>query len=130
VEKALGIGGLFFRSKDPAALGAWYRDHLGFELTPWGGVVFPLRHEEDRGGACVVWSPFKADTSYFGSSDNAFMLNVRVRDLDAMRKQLIDSGCNVDEKVDVSDHGKFGWVTDPEGRRIELWEPPEKHPGS
>ena len=124
MEKVLGIGGVFVRSKDPAALAAWYRDNLGLDITPWNGAVFPLRHDDDRGGARVVWSAFKGDTEYFGAPENSFMLNFRVRDLHAMRAQLLAKGCNVDEKVDESDFGKFGWVTDPDGRRIELWEPP------
>jgi len=130
VEKVLGLGGLFFRARDRAALAAWYRDHLGLEVDDaWFGAVMPLATEDDPPGSCVVWSAFAEDTEYFGDRDRQFMVNFRVRDLDAMLAQLRAAGCDVDETTEKSDYGHFGWVTDPEGNRVELWQPPAFRPG-
>ena len=118
MERVLGIGGTFFRSREPDALGAWYADNLGIELTEWGGAVF-LATEDDA----TVWSLFPASTEYFGSSDQQAMLNYRVRDLDAMLAQLRAAGAVVDDEVQEDANGRFGWATDPEGNRFELWEP-------
>jgi predicted enzyme related to lactoylglutathione lyase len=119
MEQALGIGGVFFRVRDPDALRAWYAQNLGIELTPWGGHVF-LAAEGD----VTVWSLFPAETEYFGSRDQQTMVNYRVRDLDAMRAQLRAAGAEVDDSVQEDENGRFGWATDPEGNRFELWEPP------
>ena len=128
-EKVLGIGGVFVRAKDQAQLAQWYRDHLGINVDPgWHGGVFPLKSPDDREGAYVVWSAFPQNTEYFGSSTQASMINFRVRDLDAMLTQLREHGCQVDEKVERSEFGAFGWVTDPEGNRVELWQPPDTPP--
>lgn len=124
MERVLGIGGIFFKARDRAALGAWYRDHLGVPLEEaWGGAVFPWRAEEGVEHH-TVWSPFEEDTTYFAPSEKPFMINLIVRDLDAMRAQLLAGGCEVDERVEESEFGRFGWVMDPEGNRIELWQPP------
>lgn len=129
MEKVLGIGGVFIRAKDRQALARWYGDHLGLDIDEqWWGAILPLRSEHDRGGAHTVWSSFGNDTTYFGRPENAYMVNFRVRDLHAMLAQLRAADCAVDEKVEESDFGKFGWVTDPEGNRVELWEPPDSAP--
>jgi predicted enzyme related to lactoylglutathione lyase len=119
VERVLGIGGVFFRARDPAALGAWYAEHLGIELEDFGGSV--LRAAD---GDITVWSPFPADTDYFGPSGREGMINYRVRDLDAMLEQLRAAGVEVDERVEEHEYGRFGWATDLEGNRFELWQPP------
>jgi len=123
-EKVLGLGGCFHKVKDPAALAAWYRDALGLELKNFGGPTFmamyPLK-TEDPGK--LVWTLFPESSNYF---PGPVMFNFRVRDLEAMLAQLRAFGANVDSKVEASDFGKFGWVTDPEGNRVELWEPPAK----
>lgn len=122
MKRVVGVGGIFFKAKDPAALNAWYEKHLGMKFEPWGGVVF-----QDGPGAApgtTVWSLFKADTQYFAPSTAPFMINYRVDNLDALLEALRAEGCQVDEKVDKSELGNFGWVMDPEGNRIELWEPP------
>ena len=121
MEKVTGIGGIFFKARDPEKLTAWYREHLGVPVEN-GYVVFTTK---DDPGPCTTWSAFKQDTTYFAPSDKPFMVNYRVRDLDKMLAQLRAAGCAVDEKVDEYDYGKFGWVMDPEGNRIELWEPPK-----
>ena len=116
VEKATGIGGVFFRARDPEALAAWYHDHLGIDTEegkPW----------EQQGGL-TVFAPFDEATDYFGRREQQWMLNFRVSDLDAMLDQLRGTDVPVDEAIEVMDGiGRFGWATDPEGNRFELWEP-------
>lgn len=129
MERVLGIGGVFVRAKDREALATWYRRHLGLEIDEtWWGAILPLRHADDRDGAYAVWSAFPHDTDYFGARTNGFMVNFRVQDLHAMLAQLRDAGCDVADAVEESDFGKFGWVSDPEGNRVELWEPPDATP--
>jgi len=125
MERVMGIGGIFFKATDKVALGAWYRDNLGVAVEEaWGGANFSWKENNPHGDAHTVWSPFASDTGYFAPSTKGFMVNFRVRDLHAMLDQLRANGCDVDDKVEASDYGKFGWVMDPEGNRIELWEPP------
>jgi glyoxylase I family protein len=118
-QRATGIGGIFFKARDPKALAEWYREHLGIEMfageegAPWW----------TEAGVTVV-SAFPADTDYFGRPDQAFMVNFRVPDLDAMLAQLREAGVAVVDEVQVMEGiGRFSWATDPEGNRIELWEP-------
>jgi predicted enzyme related to lactoylglutathione lyase len=129
MERVLGIGGVFIGASDPALLAAWYRDNLGVEVDDtWGGASFPLSHPSDVGGAHVVWSAYADTTTSFGSPTPRFVINYRVSDLEAMLTQLRTNGCAVDDREDHSAYGDFGWVTDPEGNRIELWQPPEQYP--
>ena len=116
MERVLGIGGYFLRSTDPAKLGAWYRDCLGLDVDEHG-----LWHQ---GARPTVFATFASDTDYFGSRSQQSMLNFRVRDLDAMLAQLRANGADVTEEIqDMEGVGRFGWVTDPEGNRVELWQP-------
>lgn len=124
MERVQGIGGIFFKAKDPKALALWYSEHLGLELEGWGGSQFVWSQHDHDGRAATIWSPFAADTSYFGPGPQQFMLNFRVASLDRMLAQLREAGVAVDERVERSEHGHFGWCTDPEGNRVELWEPP------
>jgi predicted enzyme related to lactoylglutathione lyase len=124
MERVTGIGGVFLRAQDPAALNTWYAEHLGIPGDPGAGEVW----QQEAGP--TVWSGFEADTDYFGRRDQAWMVNFRVRDLDAMLAQLRAAGAAVDEKVEEYDYGRFGWATDPEGNRFELWEPERPAPGS
>ncbi len=118
MERVVGIGGAFFRARDPERLRAWYAEHLGLELEDWGGQVFSAAD-----GDVTVWSTFSSESDYFPRKQ-AWMLNYRVRDLDAMLAQLRAAGVEVDEKVDEEDpNGRFAWAVDPEGNRFELWEP-------
>jgi predicted enzyme related to lactoylglutathione lyase len=120
MERILGIGGVFFKARDPKALAAWYREHLGVSIEPeqtYGAFASAAAGEQ------VVWSVFPADTSYFGPGPAPFMVNYRVRNLDAMLAQLRAAGAQVDDRVEDTDYGRFGWATDPEGNRFELWEP-------
>ena len=129
MHKILGIGGVFIRFRDRDATARWYRDHLGLDLQEaWWGAQLPLRHPDDKATARVVWGAFPPDTTYFGAQGNQVMVNFRVADLDAMLTQLRAAGCDVDEREERSEFGAFGWVTDPEGNRVELWEPPDEAP--
>lgn len=128
MEKVLGIGGVFMRFADRERTVAWYRDHLGLDVQQWLGAVFPLRSDRDKPTAHVVWGSFAADSPYFGRLSQQVMINFRVADLDAMLAQLRAAGCDVDQRVERSPMGSFGWVTDPEGNRVELWEPPDVTP--
>ena len=112
-----GIGGFFFRAKDPEALTVWYQQHLG--IPPVGSADGPWHTE----AGVTAFVPFPADTDYFGRPDQQAMINLRVRDLDALLQALRDAGAAVDENVLHASFGSFGYVTDPEGNRIELWEP-------
>ena len=121
-----GIGGIFFKARDPKALGEWYRRHLGIPVEDWGGAVFRWAGPENPGGiGTTVWSPFAADTRYFDPGTASFMVNYRVADLQALLATLRAEGCQVEDKLEESEYGKFGWVIDPEGNKIELWQPPE-----
>jgi predicted enzyme related to lactoylglutathione lyase len=119
VQRALGIGGVFFRARDPEGLARWYTEQLGVDAfseerdVTWWQEAGP-----------TVWAPFPDDTDYFGRRDQAWMVNFRVADLDAMLSQLRDAGSAVDERTELLPGiGRFGWATDPEGNRFELWEP-------
>lgn len=126
MKRVTGIGGVFFKSKDPKALGAWYREHLGIGVEEWGGAAFRWASPDNPSGTgTTIWSPFKEETEYFAPSKASFMINYRVDDLHALLAQLRSEGCDVDAKVEESEYGKFGWVMDPDGNKIELWQPPE-----
>ena len=123
MERVTGIGGIFFKSADPKALGAWYREHLGLDVTGWGGAVFQWGGADSLPGM-TIWSPFAQDTKYMEPSPASFMINFRVADLDGLLAALRAEGCDVVDKTDSSEQGKFGWVIDPEGNKVELWQPP------
>lgn len=123
MKRVTGIGGIFFKSPDPKRLGAWYRDHLGMDVAEWGGAVFQWGGPDSSAGM-TIWSPFAADTKYMEPSTASFMINFRVADLAALLDALRAEGCDVIDKTETSEHGKFGWVIDPDGNKIELWEPP------
>jgi predicted enzyme related to lactoylglutathione lyase len=124
MKRVTGIGGVFFKAKDPKALAEWYRVHLGLNVEAWGGVVFRWADGDANGTGSTTWSPFKEETTYFAPSTASFMINYRVDDLDALLAALREEGCQVDDKVEESEFGKFGWVIDPEGNKLELWQPP------
>ena len=126
MKRVTGIGGIFFNAKDPVALRTWYQKHLGIDVQEWGGTAF--RWTDDAGGptaGTTVWSIGGADGNHFAPSTSSFMINYRVADLQALLQTLRNEGCNVLEKIDDSDYGKFGWVMDPEGNKVELWQPPD-----
>ena len=124
MKRVTGIGGIFFKTKDPEAMKTWYRQHLGIVPEADGHVMFAWRDkdEPERIGY-TVWSPFRGDTEYFAPSDASFMINYRVEDLHALLDQLRREGVTVMDKVEEYEFGRFGWILDPEGNKIELWEP-------
>ena len=125
MKRVTGIGGIFFKAQDPDTLRAWYQKHLGIDVQEWGGAAFRWTDEADNGAHGVtVWTIFPSTTKYLNPSTSPFMINYRVEDLRALLDALRAEGCTVDDKIDESEFGKFGWVMDPEGNRIELWEPP------
>jgi predicted enzyme related to lactoylglutathione lyase len=127
MKRVIGIGGIFFNANDPPKLAAWYKTHLGFDIEDWGGVRFFENAGADlkpKRQSHIVRSPFEATTDYFKPSEKPYMINYRVHDLDALLAQLRSEGVDVDPKTEKSDFGYFGWIMDPEGNRIELWEPP------
>tara|TARA_R110002073_G_scaffold1715_3_gene12359 strand:+ start:119607 stop:119990 length:384 start_codon:yes stop_codon:yes gene_type:complete len=124
MKRVTGIGGIFIKAKDPKALGEWYKVHLGIQVESWGGVAFKWADDNTDGTGSTMWNLCKDDSEYFAPSKSSFMINYRVDDLDALVEKLRDEGCDVDEKVEDTEFGKFGWVMDPEGNRLELWQPP------
>jgi predicted enzyme related to lactoylglutathione lyase len=128
MKHVMGIGGIFFKAKDPEKLADWYKEHLGLDVEEYGGVTFREGDDSNVPGGrrqtYTVWSPFPEDTEYFGPSNKPFMINFRVADLDGLLAKLRAEGVAVDERTEKSDFGYFGWAMDPENNRIELWEPP------
>ena len=125
MQRVTGIGGIFFKARDAARLREWYREHLGLAVTDWGGVSFEGR--EARPGerqTSTIWSVFDGDTRYLEPSTSPFMINYRVDDLDGVLAALRAEGCEVEARIEESEFGRFGWVMDPEGNKVELWEPP------
>ncbi|QUD88560.1 VOC family protein [Phenylobacterium montanum] len=119
-----GIGGIFVKSKDPKALAAWYRDVLGVELEPWGGAV--LKYDAPGHPPVSVWNAFPGSTDYFAPSSQPFMIDLSVDDLDAMAERLKRHGVAILKRDDNEPNGRFAWILDPDGVKIELWEPKRK----
>jgi len=125
MKRVTGIGGIFFLAKDPENLRSWYKRHLGIDVQEWGGTAFPGADEKGSSiGGSTIWSINSAENNPFAPSASSFMINYRVHDLPALLQALRDEGCHVLEKTEDSEFGKFGWVMDPEGNKIELWQPP------
>lgn len=123
MKRVTGIGGVFFKAKDPEKLKDWYRTHLGIESESWG-AVFRWRDDPRADNGSTAWSIFPDTTKYFAPSTQPFMINLRVANLQELVTALQAEGVEVEAKLEESDFGKFGWVMDPEGNRVELWEPP------
>lgn len=125
MKRVTGIGGVFFKSDDPKRLAEWYRAHLGLAIEPWGGATFRWDGPDNPTGVgTTIWNPFKQESDYFAPSTAPFMINYRVDDLYGLLAALRAEGCQVEDKVDDSEFGKFGWVLDPDGNKVELWQPP------
>jgi predicted enzyme related to lactoylglutathione lyase len=125
MKRVTGIGGVFFKAKDPVALREWYKRHLGIDVQNWGGAAFMWSDAPGKPeNGMTVWTVFASDSDKYAPSKAPFMVNYLVEDLAAVLKALREEGCNVLEKTDDAEYGKFGWVMDPEGNKIELWQPP------
>jgi predicted enzyme related to lactoylglutathione lyase len=122
MARVLGVGGVFFKSSDPRALSAWYRDVIGLELEDWGGVVFRPEAMAGHPGAATVFSAFEAESTYFEPSTRDFMINLAVDDLDGILASCAAHGVDVKVLPDEP-NGRFAHLLDPEGTKIELWQP-------
>jgi catechol 2,3-dioxygenase-like lactoylglutathione lyase family enzyme len=122
MARITAFGGIFFRSPDPQALAAWYHDTLGFTLEDWGGAL--LKSEGDGPPHCV-WSPFSTATDYFKPSTREFMINFAVDDLSGFLARLEQKGVNVLGRQEMDGVGSFAWIVDPDGTKLEFWQPPK-----
>ena len=127
-KRISGIGGIFFKAKNPQALAQWYAKHLGFDVQDWGGAQFFWNRSDNGQRAYSVWSPFSESTEYFNPSDKPYMLNLRVDDLDAVLEALREEGCRVLDRTEEIEQGRFAYVLDPENALIELWQPAKDDP--
>ena len=125
MKRVTGVGGIFFRAKDPKALYEWYRKHLGIESSPEAGAMFSDADHLANPGF-TIWAIFPKSTEYFKSPDRRFMINFRVDDLEELLVQLAAANVRIDPNRENHDYGRFAWIWDPEGNRIELWEPPRE----
>ncbi|MGA2608780.1 MAG: VOC family protein [Terriglobia bacterium] len=127
MKRVNGLGGIFFKADHPEKLYAWYEKHLGLQRQAQEAVVFNWRqaHDPEKSGM-TVWAIFPKDTKYFDPSRSGFMMNFIVEDLDGLLAALREEGVEVDPRREDYDYGRFAWIMDPEGNRIELWEPPKK----
>jgi len=116
MKRVTGIGGIFFQARDPERLRAWYARHLGIDVQAWGGATLPPAGD-------TIWTIADAATKPYAPGAAGFMVNYRVHDLDALLQALRAEGCQVLDETDDGAYGKFGWVIDPEGNKVELWEP-------
>lgn len=125
MKRVTGIGGIFFTAQDAPALQAWYKRHLGIDVQPWGGTAFTWTDAAGKPvGGTTIWSVGPAAGAPFAPGKAPFMVNYRVEDVRALVQVLRDEGCNVLDKIDDSEYGVFAWVIDPEGNKVELWQPP------
>jgi predicted enzyme related to lactoylglutathione lyase len=122
MAKVQGVGGVFFKAKDPKMIAQWYQTWLGFEIdASFNGASFQAASMPETG--CTVWSPFAADTEYFQPSNQAYMINLIVDDLEGALAQVEQGGATLVGQPEDFDYGKFGWFLDPEGNKVELWQP-------
>jgi len=124
MAKVTGIGGVFFKStNDNAALGAWYKKHLGMSLEDWGGAILNWSEDKAEDGGMTVWHVAEKDTGWFSPSESSFMINYRVDNLDELVAQLKADGIELVAGPESHENGKFAWLMDPDGNKVELWEP-------
>lgn len=116
-----GVGGIFFKAKDPKALAAWYRDVLGMPVEVWGGAA--LRYDAPKHPPALAWNAFPATTKYFAPSTSGLMIDYAVDDMDALLARVQSKGVKVIKRDDSDPNGRFAWILDPEGNKVELWEP-------
>ena len=123
MARVTGIGGIFLKARDPKALAQWYAQHLGVTLSDYGGINFLWTDEVPEKSGMTAWSLFPEDTHYFGPGTQTAMVNYRVDDMDGMLAQLAAAGVWIDPNPEDYVYGRFAWIVDPEGNRIELWHP-------
>jgi predicted enzyme related to lactoylglutathione lyase len=123
MARVTGVGGVFLRSRDPGAMAKWYVEHLGIVLNDFNGTAFQWSDEVPAGTGMTVWSTFPEDTGYFGESKQAAMVNYRVDDLEGLLESLAAAGVWIDPKREDYSYGKFAWIKDCDGNRVELWQP-------
>jgi predicted enzyme related to lactoylglutathione lyase len=124
MAKVIGVGGVFFKTGDPQGLAAWYRDWLGLDIDEtYGGASF--KPDAMPRGGYTVWAPFQASSTYFGPSAKAYMFNLVVDDLDGALAQVREGGAEIVGEIEEYEYGRFGWFLDPDGNKVELWEPRE-----
>lgn len=123
MAKVTGIGGVFFKSKGKGSdLSAWYKENLGIELEPWGGAVLRWADDAMKDGGLTVWNAADHDTKWFSPSESSFMINYRVDNMDEMLAQLKANGVEIHSGPESHENGKFAWIMDPDGNKVELWE--------
>ncbi|MGA3105853.1 MAG: VOC family protein [Terriglobales bacterium] len=123
MARVTGIGGVFLKARDPKALAAWYAQHLGIQMADYGGATFLWSDELPAGTGQTAWMLFPDASKHFGSETQRAMINYRVDDLEALLTQLRAANVPVDPKQESASYGHFAWITDPEGNRVELWQP-------
>ena len=124
MAKVTGIGGVFFKStNDNQALAEWYRDHLGLSLESWGGAILKWPDDKAEDGGLTVWTTAAPDTKWFAPSESSFMINYRVDDLVALLSELKEAGVEIVGGPESHENGRFAWIMDPDGNKVELWEP-------
>lgn len=123
MKKVTGIGGVFFKAKDPEAVNEWYKKHLGFETTPYGTSFEWIDKDDPTKKGLTQWNPFKESTKYFEPSGKDFMINYRVENLEALVEELKQEGVTICDGIETYDYGKFVHIMDLEGNKIQLWEP-------
>lgn len=123
MKKVTGIGGIFLKCKDPEAMNNWYRNNLGIQTNPYGAVFEWFQGADSTKKGFTTWSPFKEDTTYFEPSKKDYMINYRVENLELLVEELRKNGINILDEIQTYDYGKFVHIMDPEGNKIELWEP-------
>ena len=125
MNRVTGIGGIFFKAKDAPGMQAWYKRHLGIDVQPWGGTAFTWTDSDGKpAGGTTIWSIAPEKSDQFAPSTAPFMINYRVEDVQALVAALRSEGCDVLDPIDDSEFGKFAWVIDPEGNKVELRQPP------
>lgn len=131
MAKVTGIGGVFFKAKsDPKELAAWYAKHLGLALEPWGGAVLKWPLDPGAGSGATVWHVAASDTKWFSPSEASFMINYRVDDLESLLTQLREASVTIVKGPDKDETGSFAWILDPDGNKVELWQPPPETPST
>jgi predicted enzyme related to lactoylglutathione lyase len=123
MARVTGIGGVFFKSKDPKELTAWYAQRLGLRLEEWGGALLKWPDDKADDGGLTVWTVAAQSSDWFSPSDASFMINYRVDDLDALLTELRDAGVDIVKGPEAHENGRFAWILDPDGNKLELWEP-------